>query len=103
MNEEHSRLNFVVIDRRTAWDLFSLKAPSDYEIVDREEGYEMRDGLKIDYRKIIFKTDDRYYLLSGAVYAPDPTQQIFSFFLYAEERWSDDDADPVSCPEVQNA
>lgn len=99
-----SLLNFIVIDRRTAWDIFSMTPPDGYEIKDREEGYEIRPGdIKVDYRKIIFSVDGKTWLLTGAAYDIDHETRKFSFFLYAEERWSDDESDPVSCPEVQNA
>ncbi len=95
-------LNFLSIDRRTAWDIFSLNPPDGYEIIDREEGWEERKGIKIDYRKLIFRVDGRVWLLTGAAWDADHINRMFSFFLYAEARWSDDESEPVSCPEVQN-
>jgi hypothetical protein len=97
---EENSLNFVVIDRTTAWNIFTMKPDEEISIVDREEGYEFRDGIKIDYRKIIFEVDDKSYLLTGAMWDPDQRTRSFAFFSYAEERWSDDETEPVSCPEM---
>lgn len=92
-------MGFVVIDRTTAWSIFELRPPEGYEIVDREEGYERQRQHKIDYRKVIFKVDEKVYLLTGAAY-PQGDERALSFFLYGEERWSDDEKEPVSCPEM---
>lgn len=96
-------LNFTVIDRQTAWELFTFSPPDGFEIVDREEGWEERNGIKIDYRKVVFKVDGKCWLLTGAAWDADHVNRMFSFFLYAEERWSDDESEDVSCPEIQNA
>lgn len=98
-DEAAAFMNFVVIDRRTAWSIFELAPPEGYEIIDREEGYERQHGHKIDYRKVIFKVDGKVYLLTAAAY-PQGDERGLSFFLYGEERWSDDERESVSCPEM---
>lgn len=96
----NDHLNFVVIDRRTAWNIFSSKPDDGISVIDIEEGHERRKGIKVDYRKLIFEMDGKNYLLTAASWQIDPKTRSFAFYLYSEERWSEDDTEPVSCPEM---